>query len=151
MRILFRRTLLAATLAIAGLLHASFHAPRARVTIVITGLRSNKGAVLVSLFDNARSFPDKADRAVGKSRVAIRDKTVRVTFPDLPPGKYAAAILHDENNNLKMDYNLVGMPKEGYGFSNNATGNFGPPSFGKAAFLLSGPETTTTIKASYFP
>jgi uncharacterized protein (DUF2141 family) len=145
-----RSILSTATLLLAGLLNTSFNSPRGTVTIVITGLKSTRGEVLVSLYNQAAPFPDKADKAVGKSRVAIRDKTVRVTFENLPYGRYAAALVHDENSNLKMDFNFAGMPKEGFGFSNNATGTFGPPAFGKAAFVLDAAEKRTAIKVSYF-
>ena len=55
---------------------------------------------------------------------------------DLAPGKYAISIIHDENNNDKLDTNFIGIPKEGFGFSNNPRIMFGPPSFEKASFEI---------------
>ena len=57
---------------------------------------------------------------------------------DIPDGTYAVGIFVDVNYNNKMDRNFLGIPKEQYGFSNNAKGNFGPPSFKDAAFTLNG-------------
>jgi uncharacterized protein (DUF2141 family) len=59
-------------------------------------------------------------------------------------------VLHDENENSKMDFNFLGMPLEGYGFSNDASGTFGPPSFEDAAFRLKARPSAVSIKARYF-
>ncbi len=129
---------------------ASFTAPTGTVTVEVTNLRSNKGYVLVSLYDTPDAFPKNGEKAVGKGKVTITGGKATISFKNMPQGKYAAAILHDENDNLKMDLNSVGLPQEGYGFSNNAKGLFGPPSFSKAAFTLNGPVKNISIKASYF-
>jgi uncharacterized protein (DUF2141 family) len=119
--------------------------------ITITRLHSNDGVVLVSLFKDGNGYPDDPARAYGKEKGSIVDKTATVIFKTVPAGSYAVAILHDENNNQKMDKNLLGIPKEGYGFSNNASSAFGPPSYKKASFThsSSGP-TDMQIKAKYF-
>jgi uncharacterized protein (DUF2141 family) len=132
------------------ILHASFIRPSLNsVSVEVLNLKSSKGFVLVSLYNNAKDFPKDAGRAIGKGKSTIENGKAIVTFNNLPNGKYAAAILHDENNNLKMDFNIVGMPKEGYGFSNDARGLFGPPSFEKAAFNVDG-EKRIVIRTSYF-
>jgi len=82
--------------------------------------------------------------------VRIEQKRVSVTFSDLRPGVYAVAVLHDENENSKMDFNLLGMPLEGYGFSNDASALFGPPSFKDAAFTLKARPSAVSIKTRYF-
>jgi uncharacterized protein (DUF2141 family) len=73
-----------------------------------------------------------------------------VSFGSLRPGTYAVAVLHDENENGKMDFNFLGMPLEGYGFSNDASALFGPPSFANAAFRLLPRSSALTISARYF-
>ena len=121
------------------------------ITVTITGLRNTKGAVLISLYNSGENFPrDAAKYAVGKGKAAIVNGTATIIFKNQPYGKYAIAVLHDENNNLKMDTNFFGIPKEGYGFSNNARGTFGPPSYEKAAFNLNTPGMSITLKTSYF-
>lgn len=128
----------------------SFKLPSTDITIEISNLRNSKGAVLVSIFNNQNDFPQNAENAVYKSKVKITGKAVLVTFSNIPPGNYAAAILHDENDNLKMDFNFLGIPKEGYGFSNNAKGFMGPPSFSKAAFRVDNVSKKISINAIYF-
>ena len=72
-----------------------------------------------------------------------------VTFEDLPYGTYAITILHDENGNLKVDANFLGIPKEGYGFSNNARNLFRAPKFEEAKFELKQPQVTQRIDFIY--
>jgi uncharacterized protein (DUF2141 family) len=67
----------------------------------------------------------------------------------LPTGRYAIAVLHDENSNHKLDRNIVGWPKEGFGFSNNPKVNLSAPSFDSAAMQVSCPVTETTIHLIY--
>jgi uncharacterized protein (DUF2141 family) len=119
------------------------------LSVEVSNLRSDNGYVLISLFDNASAFPDKAENTVRKSQITIKDGKASVSFKGLKYGQYAIAVLHDENNNLKMDFNLVGVPKEGYGFSNNAKGTFGPPSFKKASFVIKKKTEKINIRASY--
>ncbi len=60
--------------------------------------------------------------------------SVIAVFENLPLGTYALSLYHDQNNNGKLDTNFVGIPKEPYGFSNDARGTFGPPKYTAAQF-----------------
>ena len=71
------------------------------------------------------------------------------TFTNLKPGTYAAAAFHDENSDKKINSNLLGIPKEGIGVSNNVKGRFGPPKFDDAKFTFSQPTQTITIALTY--
>jgi len=99
------------------------------LTIEIRDLRSNSGEVLLQLYDENQN---KIEGVYGK---IVNNKSVLV-IKNLNPGKYAFKYFHDENKNDKLDSNRLGIPTEGYGFSNNAKGNFGPPSFKKWIFDL---------------
>ena len=81
--------------------------------------------------------------------IKIRDKQARCDFEDIPRGTYALAVVHDENMNGKLDTNLLGMPKEGYGFSNDAKALFGAPSFSAASFPYDGQNLELTISLNY--
>ncbi|MDZ4793909.1 MAG: DUF2141 domain-containing protein [Bacteroidota bacterium] len=119
--------------------------------VTIIRLHSNDGVVLVSLFKDGKGYPDDATKAFGKQKAYIVEKSATIIFKSVPPGSYAIAILHDENNNQKMDKNMLGIPKEGYGFSNNASGTFGPPSYKKASFIHGAEaQTSIQIKTKYF-
>ncbi len=101
--------------------------------VTVKNIKGHKGDILVGLFDNDKDFPRNAKE--GKIAKATADQ-VTVVFENLKPGKYAVSVLHDANQNKDMDKNKLGIPKEGFGFSNNAMGAVGPPSFEKAQFDL---------------
>src|SRR5450755_1266464 len=70
-------------------------------------------------------------------------------FPRLNAGAYAISVFHDENSNGRLDTNLMGIPREGVGASNNAKGHFGPPKFDAAAFRFSGSRLEVKITVNY--
>lgn len=122
----------------------------APLTVNVQGLRNDRGRLAVALFASATGFP-RRENAVRGQMVRIAGGRAAVTFHDLRPGVYAVAVLHDENDNEKMDFNFLGMPLEGYGFSNDAAALFGPPSFASAAFRLLPRPSRLSISARYFP
>lgn len=119
------------------------------ITVVFKGLKNEKGRVSAVLYDSADAFPKDVAKAVAKARSEIKGKQATVVFENVPYGEYAAVMLHDENENAKMDYSTLGMPLEGYGFSNNAKGMLGPPDFKDAKFKLDKPKVEMTIDAIY--
>jgi uncharacterized protein (DUF2141 family) len=145
-----KRYLLTITIIFICTTNFSFLNPKGDITIEINNLRNSDGAVLISLFNDEDNFPGNAEKAIGKAKAEIIKGTATATFKDISFGAYAVAILHDENKNLKMDFNFLGIPKEGYGFSNDAKGLFGPPAFNKAAFLIDSNFKKIKIKATYF-
>jgi uncharacterized protein (DUF2141 family) len=118
------------------------------LTVRVSGARSDSGRVAVALFASAASFPDQKRALAGRVARIQRGSAV-VTFPELEPGIYAVAVLHDENDNSRMDFNFLGMPLEGYGFSNGASAPFGPPSFKAAAFRLKARPSQVSIELRY--
>ena len=119
---------------------------QSNLTVTVQNLKNIKGDILVGLYDNASNFPRKV--ATGQV-IKITEQEMRVTFPDIKPGNYAVSVLHDENQNKDMDQGRLGIPKEGYGFSNNATGFIGPPTFKKARFHVPDGDSSITIKMKY--
>ncbi|WKN42613.1 DUF2141 domain-containing protein [Tunicatimonas pelagia] len=115
------------------------------LTIQITGLASSEGQVRIAVYNSAEAFTKTPFLA---QEVKVNGKqTVEATF-SLPEGDYAIAAYHDENENGKLDTNLVGIPKENYGFSNNARGTLGPPSFEEASISVDESAQTTQIELS---
>lgn len=113
------------------------------LTIEISGITPNRGKVYVAVYDVPESFPISGRQRVGQV-VTPDDRHLTVHFKDMPPGHYAAVAFQDVNGNGKLDKNFLGIPKEPYGFSNNARGTAGPPSFSEAAVTLD-PDGATTI------
>lgn len=111
------------------------------LTVEIVNLKSNKGVVLVDLLDeNEETAMDKKSK--------ITDNTCTIVFKDLENGTYAIRYFHDENNNDELDTNFIGIPKEGFGFSNDAFGKFGPKKFKEWLFEVSG-DTNISMTTSY--
>ncbi|MBU3937857.1 MAG: DUF2141 domain-containing protein [Proteobacteria bacterium] len=67
--------------------------------------------------------------------IKVRDTQACCNFEDIVPGRYAFAVIHDESMNGKLDTNSLGVPTEGYGFSNDAKTWLGAPSFSAASLL----------------
>ncbi|MES2113637.1 MAG: DUF2141 domain-containing protein, partial [Pseudomonadota bacterium] len=118
-------------------------AQAADLTVEVAGLKNAKGKVLVAVFNRADDFLKQPMRGAA---IDARSGSVRVVIPDLPAGDYALSVFHDENGNGELDANPVGMPIEPYGFSNDAMGNYGPPSFQAALVHLPEAGSVTTIK-----
>ena len=108
------------------------------IRVVVKGFRNRKGQALVSLFANSKGFPGNGDTAARRSADKVDSDQIQVVFNRVPVGSYAVAVLHDEDMNFKMKTGLFGIPKEGYGVSNNARERFGPPKFGDARFKVTG-------------
>lgn len=109
--------LLPRALLLVGLV-ATLPAFAADLTINLTGVRAPTGLLKVALLDSQAAWDGQA-APVDATGAPPAGDTATFQFKDLKPGTYAVAISHDENGNGKLDSNIVGMPTEGYGFSNN--------------------------------
>ncbi len=137
-------------LAAAALIVPAF-ASAADLVVRIEGLRSADGDIRVAVHRRAAGvdFPDSA----GAVKAAMRPagETGDLVFAGLPPGEYAIAAFHDEDRDGDLNTNLLGMPTEGYGFSNDARGMFGPPGFDAAAFTINASDErpAVTVRLGY--
>jgi uncharacterized protein (DUF2141 family) len=109
---------------------------KVRLVVTVTGIRNDKGNIAASLFDREKGFPNDDARAVGYQLSPIKDRTATLVFEGLSPGSYGVALLHDENKNHKMDSNIFGFPREGYGVSNNPRPTRRSPKFSDARFTI---------------
>ena len=132
----------------------------AELRLTIAGVHSDKGEILIGLYDNADGFkyaiaragtggllPDKG-RLIGTAIRALGG-TQSTVFTQLPPGRYAIIVIHDENDNGRIDENFIGVPTEGYGFGNNAQGVLSAPAFDAAAITIGKANVSTTITLHY--
>ena len=122
---------------------------KSQLIVKLIGFRNEKGQVCVSLFNNAKGFPGKYDKAIKIMRSPVKGNQTTVEFNDVPYGTYAIGVLHDENSNNKMDTTFIGMPKEGFGASNNPKPLMGPPSFNESKFDLNSKNKTIGINIKY--
>jgi len=118
-----------------------------KLEVIVKDIKETKGNIRVGLFINEDSFLKEA--AEGKV-VKASGSQVTVRFENLKPGEYALSVIHDENENGELDSNVMGMPKEGFAFGNNAMGMFGPPSFEKAKLRIEDKkQVSQTITLKY--
>ena len=120
-----------------------------RLAVRVVGLRNDQGHVCAYVYDAADAWPGEWQRAVRRACNAIEDGEAVFAFEDLPYGSYAVSAIHDEDASYGLTTNLIGMPKEGVGASNNPTSRFGPPSFEAACFELSAVRQSILIKIRY--
>ena len=119
----------------------------ANLTVTVEQVRNSKGEIRFSIFNVPSQFPQGNE--LDSKDVPAQLGLVTVQFYNLTPGAYAIAIHHDENSDGEMNTNFIGLPKEGYGFSNNAQVNFSPPVFEAAAFNLGVGDKSIRLRVVY--
>jgi uncharacterized protein (DUF2141 family) len=113
-------------------------------------IRNSTGTVACALFESPVGFPiEVLSSATNVMVMKIRKTQARCDFEDIPRGTYAIAVIHDENMNGKLEINWLGIPTEGYGFSNDAKGMIGVPSFSAASFPYDGQNLDLTMSLHY--
>jgi len=122
-------------------------APIARLDVSVAHLRSAKGSLRVCLTADPDNFPACVDDADAVTR-SVPANVHALRFDGLPLGTYAVAVIHDENNNAKLD-TFAGIPREGFGFSRNPPIRFGAPRFAAARFTLTGDANQQQIAMRY--
>jgi uncharacterized protein (DUF2141 family) len=139
-------------LAAAGLvlLATAGQAGAAELRVQVTDLRNAKGKVRVALFRTPADFP-KEEGLFREAVVPAAGATVTLVLADVPPGTYGLAAFHDENGDGKFDRGFLGIPREGYGFGNDAPVVFDAPPFEQAAIVVTEPATQTTVRMRYWP
>lgn len=118
--------------------------------VKILNIKNSTGTVACALFESSEGFPNEFLRpATNVMVIKIRKAQARCDFEDILPGTYAMAVIHDENMNGKLGANLLGIPTEGYGFSNDAKGFIGAPSFSADSFPYNGENLDLTMSLHY--
>jgi uncharacterized protein (DUF2141 family) len=123
--------------------------PTVRLRIEVVDVRAKKGQLIFGVFKSADGFPKEEKKSLNWQVVAADTKTM-VFECDLPPGRYGASVLHDENGNGDMDTNLVGIPTEGYGVTNNPKPKYRAATFKESQFELPAQGVTMKISIQYF-
>ena len=119
--------------------------PTGRLEIIITGFENNIGDCWFAI-DNSEEVYESEDTVFIGQILPIENEQVVVIIDSLNYGEYAIKVFHDENKNGELDTDILGIPDEDYGFSNDASGWFGPPSWEKAKFIFDKPEMTIKIE-----
>jgi uncharacterized protein (DUF2141 family) len=139
-------------------------APAAAADLYLTvdGIGSDKGEILIGLYDSPAGFDNAinhaATRGLTPDPLRLVGTAIRANrgaestcFTHLSPGRYAVIAIHDENDDGRLDENIFGVPTEGYGFSNNARGflSLGAPSFAAAAITVASADVRASVTLRY--
>jgi uncharacterized protein (DUF2141 family) len=118
----------------------------ASIRIHLPNVKEGKGEILIALFNKEKGFPEEGALAFRNWRLP---PAKNLTLTGIPSGKYALAILHDLDDNQKMTFNILGIPKEGYASSPDGGPKLSKPQFKNALFLHAGKGTDLTIPIYY--
>ena len=121
----------------------------AKLSLSLNNLRNKKGSICIALFESEAGFPKDDSQAICDQCFAISELPMTVSF-DVPYGSYAASGLHDENKDGELNTNMIGIPKEGIGFSNDPRIIKGTPSFEKTCFEFDEENSAVEIEVKYF-
>jgi uncharacterized protein (DUF2141 family) len=121
---------------------------KAILEITFKGIRNSKGIIAIGINDSPEGWPKTPDMDPNWKKSDMKSGELTVKVEDLEYGTYAVSVLDDENANLEMD-GFLGIPKEGYGFSNNAKVGMSTPKFEECAFSIDQPLIRITIQMVY--
>ena len=132
----------------------------AELRLTIKGIQSDDGEILIALYNNPEGYvsalanaatrglmPDSG-RLIGTS-IRAKVGSQSTVFTQLPPGRYAILVIHDENDHGRLDEDAMGVPTEGYGFGNDARGFLSAPSFDAAAVTIGEADASTSVTLIY--
>lgn len=124
------------------LLFSSSILAQGTLKIVVQNAGPVHGTMRAALYNSAEHFMKQYFQI---KEVKVDNENVVIIFDNLPFGEYAFSIFQDVNDNGVLDTNLLGIPREPWGFSNNARGKFGPPDFKAARFIVDGKKEMTIL------
>ncbi len=117
------------------------------VRVKVSGIGSLVGTIRATLDGSEMAFKNDAP-TTQTNEIIVTSSEIELLFHNVPAGVYAIKVIHDENDDKKLNQNLLGIPSERYGISNNVMGKFGLPTFNEASFNVSSGETVLSIEIS---
>ena len=115
------------------------------VEVKLTGVKPGQGNLRVGLFNESNYLKTPVEGKIAKAPA----ESVVLVFENVPEGFYALSVIHDANENGELDKTKLGIPKEGFAFSNNVMGKKGPPSYDKAKFDVKSSTVKQELKMRY--
>lgn len=122
---------------------------KGNLIVKVNRLNNQKGEVCFKLFSGSKGFPYSNESAVERQCVKITDNPLTIALKNISFGSYAISVFHDINGDRKLNRDSLGMPTEGYGFSNNPVVRRGPPKYEDCLFLVAGSNTSIEINMKY--
>ena len=145
-----KHILIILTIALITLCYNSYSQEKGDLRIEVEGIRNASGHVSIALFSSENGFPEKSENAFKLQVQEIKNGQAVFNFQFLPPGNYAFAVLHDENKDGEMKKNILGIPREGFAFSQNFKPKIGAPDFEEASFKLNSGTNKVIVRMIYY-
>ncbi len=123
--------------------------PTSQLNIQIQGISNSRGNICYTIFSRSDGFPRDGAKALKAECSPLENQPLTLSIDGLNAGNYAVAVFHDENADGQLNTNAVGIPQEGFGFSNNPPILTGAPKFSEATFFVGGQTTTVGITMKY--
>lgn len=111
---------------------------KGELAVIVNNVEDVEGNISAVLYDTEGGFLEKGTEIVQK---VANKESVTLIFKNVKAGTYAVSVIHDQNSDGELDKGMFGIPTEPYGFSNDATGSFGPPTYEDSSFDFSGTKT----------
>jgi uncharacterized protein (DUF2141 family) len=121
----------------------------ASLCVKVTNLRTNRGKIICTIFNRPEAFPGDDRKSLQTVSARVANGVGTCQFAHVPAGTYAVVAFHDENSDGEFNRNWLGLPKEGYGFSDDAPARFSPPSFESAKFRYPGGVLEIVVHLRY--
>ncbi|HSE79985.1 MAG TPA: DUF2141 domain-containing protein [Alphaproteobacteria bacterium] len=130
---------------------AGHRAVAAELRVIVNGVRSGEGRIMVDVYASEAKYKANAGKGGGDFRIDVpaRPGSITAVIANVATGRFGATVIHDENANGALDTNFLGIPREGVGASNNAKGSLGPPGYSDMQFSVADGGTTITIDLDY--
>jgi len=122
----------------------------AALTIEITNIRFDKGWIRLGLYNHPDQFPVNPSRTYDYKKISLKEGMMEIILDDILPGTYVISLLDDVNGNEQMDYKLIKIPGEGFGFSNNVKPRLKHPPYDHCTFRVPEGESRIRIEMQYF-
>jgi uncharacterized protein (DUF2141 family) len=122
----------------------------ASLTIEITNIRFDKGWIRIGLYNHPEEFPVNPSRTFDFRKTSLKEGMMEIILDDILPGTYVISLLDDVNGNDMMDYKLIKLPGEGFGFSNNIKPRLKHPPFDHCSFQIPEGQSRIKIEMQYF-
>ena len=133
-----------------GVMPGLLVAQSAALTVEITNIRFDKGWIRIGLYNHPDQFPVNPAKTFDFRKTSLKEGIMEIILDDILPGTYALSLLDDVNGNDQMDYRLLKIPAEGFGFSNNIKPKLKHPPFDHVSFQVPEGDSRIRIKMQYF-
>ena len=122
----------------------------ASLTIEITNIRFENGWIRLGLYNHPQQYPVNPSRTFDFRKTSLKEGMMEIILDDILPGTYVISLLDDVNGNDRMDYKLIKIPGEGFGFSNNIKPRLKHPPFDHCSFQVPEGQSRIKIEMQYF-